>query len=397
MANGAEELLLAAFEAGEGIRICLATTNEEGREVPRDQGITLSREEWLHKLEENGGNPNGILRSSANNGIFISVNPLKLGGSKDADVTAYRHALLEFDNISQQEQWNIIVQSGIPCAAVIYSGGKSLHAWVKVDAQDRKEYDERVAILYNHFEAYKPDVKNKNPSRFSRLPNCVRGPKRQELLALKIGAESFSEWMISQDAEDLGQEITIASLLEFRAEEDPNCILGDRWLCRGGSCLFVGQSGIGKSSLAVQAAILWSLDMSLFGIKPKRALRSLFIQAENDLGDIAEMFQGVWQGMNLPGADKPEVIRQVNDNVFFRTIDSLTGYDFTQAVRRLIDKYKPDLVWLDPLLSYIGDDISKQSVCSQFLRNWLNPISKATGVCWMMMHHTNKPPSDPKA
>jgi hypothetical protein len=40
------------------------------------------------------------------------------------------------------------------------------------------------------------------------------------------------------------------------------------------------------------------------------------------------------------------------------------------AWRRLIAKHKPDLVWIDPLLSYIGDDISKQSVCSQFLRNW---------------------------
>jgi hypothetical protein len=63
----------------------------------------------------------------------------------------------------------------------------------------------------------------------------------------------------------------------------------------------------------------------------------------------------------------------------------------------LIGAHKPDLVWLDPLLSFIGDDISKQDVCSYFLRNLLNPIAFEAGVTWMMMHHTAKPAADPKS
>ena len=63
-----------------------------------------------------------------------------------------------------------------------------------------------------------------------------------------------------------------------------------------------------------------------------------------------------------------------------------TGEEFTEAVRHLIGAHKPDLVWLDPLLSFIGDDISKQDVCSYFLRNLLNPIAFEAGVTWMMMH-----------
>ena len=74
-----------------------------------------------------------------------------------------------------------------------------------------------------------------------------------------------------------------------------------------------------------------------------------------------------------------------------------TGERFTEAMRHLIGKHKPDLVWLDPLLSFIGDDVSKQDVCSYFLRNLLNPISRERGLVWMMMHHTPKPPADPKA
>ena len=74
-----------------------------------------------------------------------------------------------------------------------------------------------------------------------------------------------------------------------------------------------------------------------------------------------------------------------------------TGEKFANAVRLLVAKHKPDLVWLDPLLSFIGDDISKQDVCSYFLRNPLNPIAHEKGVLWMMMHNTPKPSTDPKS
>ena len=43
-----------------------------------------------------------------------------------------------------------------------------------------------------------------------------------------------------------------------------------------------------------------------------------------------------------------------------------TGEKFTEAVRHLIGKHKPDLVWLDPLLSFIGDDISRQAFARTF-------------------------------
>ena len=68
-----------------------------------------------------------------------------------------------------------------------------------------------------------------------------------------------------------------------------------------------------------------------------------------------------------------------------------TGEEFTEAMRHLIEAHKPDLVWFDPLLSFVGDDISRQDVCSRFLRQLLNPIADETGVVWMIMHHTPKP------
>ena len=66
-------------------------------------------------------------------------------------------------------------------------------------------------------------------------------------------------------------------------------------------------------------------------------------------------------------------------------------------MRHLIGEHKPGLVWFDPLLSFVGDDISRQDVCSRFLRQLLNPIADETGVVWMIMHHTPKPSADPKS
>ena len=71
-------------------------------------------------------------------------------------------------------------------------------------------------------------------------------------------------------------------------ENDPDELLKNRYLCKGGGALWVAQTGIGKSSAELQAAILWAIGRPFFGIAPARPLKSLIIQAENDDGDLAE-------------------------------------------------------------------------------------------------------------
>ena len=136
------------------------------------------------------------------------------------------------------------------------------------------------------------DPNNANPSRLSRLPNAMRFDSRQELYALNIGAKSWQDFEAQNQAEAIGDRILLSELAEFDAENDPDNILGNRWLCKGGSCLFVGQSGIGKSSLCMQMSMNWALGRTTFGIRPERPLKSLIAQAENDRRDVAEMFQG---------------------------------------------------------------------------------------------------------
>lgn len=393
--DGARALIKACFKEGEGVRIVPARLNEEGKEVPDGVGPCLSREEWLKRLDAKEGNPNSIWKSEERTGIYIGINPLRPGGSKDADVLAYRHALIEFDkSLSLDEQWNLYVQTNLPCAAVIYSGGQSLHAWVRVDAKDASEFAERVKVLHEQFGPYGVDVKNKNPSRLSRLPNCVRFDKRQELWALGMGAPSFLEWLADREAGGLGQEISLASLLSFDAAQDPNLLLGaNRWLCRGSSCVWIGQSGIGKSALAMQAAVLWAVGRAFFGIAPVKPLKSLIIQHENDEGDLAEMLRGVIDGLAL-STDEMEVLK---GNLVIVRNRTHAGAQFVNTFARLIAKHQPDMGWIDPLYVYMGGDISKAEVLTEFLVTGLGPVLEASGVCLHFMHHTPKPPSDTKS
>lgn len=394
--NGTVELIKAAFKQGEGVRIAKAKTGEDGRENPKDAGTTLSREEWLKRLADNGGDINNFIASSERNGIYVGLNPMKIGGSKDSDVTDYRHALVEWDDISKEEQWNIITQSGVPCTAVIDSGGKSLHAWVRIDAQDRQEFDSRVKVIYQHFEVsgVKLDDKNKNPSRLSRLAGCVRGKNRQELLALNIGAESFTEWVKKVEADEIGPCRRISELLSLDTSKDPNCVIGFRegktlrYLCKGKSAWLIGPSGVGKSSLVTDFAIGWAFGKPVFGIEPAKPLKSLIIQAENDDYDLAEMVQGIARAHDITNHETAELL---DERVLFRTETTCVGFSFIDRLHRLIDRERPDVVWVDPLLSFAGIDVAKQDQVTEFLRIGLNPVLEATGVVFFGAHHTGKP------
>jgi hypothetical protein len=202
-----------------------------------------------------------------------------------------------------------------------------------------------------------------------------------------------------QSTRDLGVERhSIKALFQFQPKEDPSTLLGNRWVCKGGQLLLVGQSGVGKSSLTVQAAMTWALGLPFFGIKPARPLKSLYIQAENDEGDMAEIVQGVMSHVVAKsGMPQDEALRLLNDNLEFVRVTAAAGEEFGAVVRDLVRERSVDLVFGDPLLSFVGDDISQQSVASRFLRGVLNPIAFEHGFAWVWSHHTGKPQSDSKS
>ena len=397
--GGFVRMLETCFRADEFVAIAPASEDDDGNIVPK-RGVTLTASDWRKRVESKGG----IERCfSTKLGLFVRLNPMIKDGAKNDEVTAFRHVLVEFDRdvkgelIPKEVQFGAIVSSGFPVSVVIDSGNKSLHAWVRVDAPDANEYSRRVGVIWDWLEGLSLDKQNKNPSRLSRCPDGWRTvdgePRQQRLLAVNIGAKSWEEWESDREHEDLGEPIRLSDLATYDVANDPNNVLGQRWLCRSSSLVIVGQSGVGKSSICMQLMILWALGLPAFGIAPIRPLSSLLIQAENDKGDLAEMYQGVRSGMNL--TKDQDALLDENITIFRNTTH--TGDEFTSLAERLVTRYKPDLVWTDPLLNYIGDDISEQKVIANFCCKKLNSIALKTGVIWCLLHHTGKPSKDPKA
>ena len=185
------------------------------------------------------------------------------------------------------------------------------------------------------------------------------------------------------------EEMGFDDLMGFDRLHDPNTVLGNRWLCKGGSLLIVGQSGTGKSSLAMQASILWCVGRHFFGIAPVRPLRIVILQAENDRGDVAEAFQDCVAGAFL---HEPEM-RTLRENLKIYRDTTSVGQSFPPTLRRLIRENAADVVLVDPLLSFAGIDVSDQEQASHFLRHDLAPILLETGAVLIAMHHTGKPRS----
>lgn len=77
------------------------------------------------------------------------VQPIGRQGRQNENVTDYRYALVESDCMALEEQNAIIRELELPVAVLVYSGGKSVHAIVKIDAANYDEYRKRVDYLYN--------------------------------------------------------------------------------------------------------------------------------------------------------------------------------------------------------------------------------------------------------
>lgn len=174
------------------------------------------------------------------------------------------------------------------------------------------------------------------------------------------------------------------------AHDDPNELLRFRYLCRGGGGLLVASTGIGKSTLSLQGALCWSIGRDLFGIVPARPLRSLIIQAENDYGDLAEMREGIMTGLGF--TDRERAL--AGASVLVANEDARSGEEFcAEVIAPLLAEHQPDILWIDPALSYLGGEANLQRDVGKFLRNGINPLVHKHGCGVIVIHHTNKPPS----
>jgi hypothetical protein len=174
---------------------------------------------------------------------------------------------------------------------------------------------------------------------------------------------------------------------------DPNELIKHRFLYRGGILLLSGPTGAGKSSFTMQWGISLAGGVSCFGMKVgdcyyQKGLRVLVIQAENDEGDLAEQRDGV------VSVFYPELIERAGRNLSFISMPDAAGEVFAARLSALCEFHRPDIVFIDPVFSFLGGDNSAQKDVSHWVRNLLLPIMKRFNCSCVLIHHQNKPQKD---
>lgn len=191
------------------------------------------------------------------------------------------------------------------------------------------------------------------------------------------------------------ERFTYSDLMAFDGKHDPKCLVGNRYLVLGGSSLWAAGSGYGKSALALQLAVYWACGQSCFGLRPVRPLKSLIIEAENDLGDMGEQLQGVIGGVSAIGdIDIEHSKGQIEKNVGIHRAIGKTGREFLELLDQLVAFDRPDIVWIDPLFAFAGCDLLDPEKTGYFLRNGLFPIAAKRSVALNVIHHIGKPVRD---
>lgn len=138
-------------------------------------------------------------------GVTFKFNPFNVKKVEETNtcldefITDYMFTLVESDSMSLDEQYSMVKLLKLPFAMITYSGSKSIHTLVKVDAgTSKKRFQERQQFIYNFCLAngFKIDTACKNAGRESRFPGFFRGEKLQELIADESTSEfgTFDAW-----------------------------------------------------------------------------------------------------------------------------------------------------------------------------------------------------------
>lgn len=169
-----------------------------------------------------------------------------------------------------------------------------------------------------------------------------------------------------------------------------NTLLDLRYLCRGNGMLVIAPSGLGKSTLSIQIAILWSCGRPAFGITTQQPMNILVVQAEDDQGDCTEMARMI----NHLGL-KPDELKLVEANTELIRCNDLTGTDFIKALKAKLKEASEagrpiDLIIINPYSTYLGDDVLSADKNFQFLNKLLNPVLTDFSAGIVIIHHTPK-------
>lgn len=317
-------------------------------------------------------------------GAWIRFNPLDGKDCTNENVTDFRYALVESDDMELEKQNALIRELELPVAALVFSGKKSLHAIVKIEAADMKEYKKRVEYLYSICKknGLKLDTQNKNPSRLSRMPGVVRNGKKQFLVDTNIGKESWEEWQewIESVNDDLPDPEPLKDVWENLPELSPCLINGV--LRKGHKMLIAGPSKAGKSFLQIELCISIAEGRDWLGWKCARG-RVMYVNLELDRASCLHRFRDVYNalGWNPEHLDSIDIWNLRGKSA---PMDKLAP----KLIRRAAKKDYVAII-IDPIYKVITGDENSADQMANFC-NQFDKVCTELGCAVIYCHHHSK-------
>lgn len=317
-------------------------------------------------------------------GAWIRFNPLDGKGCKNENVTDYRYALVESDKMSIAEQNAVIRELELPVACLVHSGGKSLHAIVKIEAADQREYRKRVDYLYNICKknGFEVDTQNRNPSRLSRMPGVTRNGKKQFLVATNIGKESWDEWFewIEGVNDDLPDPESLSEFWNSMPELAPPLI--DGVLRQGHKMLIAGPSKAGKSFALIEMCIAIAEGEKWFGWQCAKG-KVMYVNLELDRASCLHRFKDVYTSLGIR-ANNLSNIDIWNLRGKSIPMDKLAP----KLIRRAAKKDYIAII-IDPIYKVITGDENSADQMANFC-NQFDKICNELGTAVIYCHHHSK-------
>lgn len=318
-------------------------------------------------------------------GAWICFNPVDGTGRKDANVTSYRYALVECDNMEPGKQLAAIHQMELPCAALVYSGGKSIHAIVRVNAPDYAEYRKRVDYLYATCQknGLTLDQQNRNPSRLSRMPGILRAGQKQALLETNVGKSCWEDWCDWVDActDDLPDTECLADDWDDLPPLADALISGV--LRQGHKMLLAGPSKAGKSFALIELCIAIAEGKTWLGRFSCAQGRVLYINLELDRPSCLHRFKDVYTAMGLA----PDNLRNID--IWNLRGASVPMDKLAPKLIRRAGKKGYTAVILDPIYKVITGDENSADQMAKFC-NQFDVVCRALDCAVIYCHHHSK-------
>lgn len=373
------------FESTENVGYVTEVWEKDDKYMPGKGSYDRTAGQLIEALSKCNGDIGAVIGDYKEEaGAWIRFNPLDGKGVKNENVIDYRYTLVESDSMELEKQNAIIRELELPVACLVYSGGKSIHAIVKVDANTYDEYRKRVDYIYSICKKNGLDIdsQNRNPSRLSRMPGIRRDGRKQFLIGTNLGKGSYEDWYkyIEDLNDDLPDPEGLEGCWDDMPELAPELIHGV--LRQGHKMLIAGPSKAGKSFALIEMCIAIAEGTKWLNWQCSQG-RVLYVNLELDRASCLHRFKDVYKAVGI----KPQNINNIDIwNLRGKTVpmDKLAP----KLIRRALKKGYIAVI-IDPIYKVLTGDENSADQMAHFT-NQFDKVATELGSSVIYCHHHSK-------